>query len=54
MQEIVGVLGHVSATDIVLIIHAWTLHRGDFTLELRVGKLVVLKMSKAERPDRTR
>ena len=54
MQEIVGVLGHVSATDIVLIVHAWTLHRSDFTLELRVGKLGVLKMSKAEPPERTR
>ena len=33
---------------------SYYLHRSDFTLELRVGKLVVLKMSKAERPERTR
>ena len=53
MQQIAWVLGHLSATDIVLIIHAWTLHRSDFALELRVGKLV-LKLSKAERPKRAR
>lgn len=44
VQVIAGVLGHVSASDIALIIHAWTLHHfvgGDVALEVRVGKLVL-------------
>lgn len=53
MQEIAWAVGQFSAADIVLIIHAWTLHRSDFALELRLGRLV-LKLSKAERPKRAR
>lgn len=48
---------HVSVTDIILIIHAWTLHHflgGDLTLELRVKSKVMLKASRTERPKRTR
>lgn len=57
MQAIAWVLGHVSVTDIVLIIHAWTLHHfvcGDFTLELRVKGKPVVKLSRTGRPKRTR
>jgi len=57
LQAIAWVLGHVSVTDIILIIHAWTLHHflgGDFTLELRVNGKLMLKVSKTGRPKRTR
>jgi hypothetical protein len=56
LQEIARVLGHISAHDIALIIHALTLHRlcGAFALEVRAGKWVVVKVSKAEQPKRTR
>ena len=56
VQAIAWVLDHVSAIDIVLIIHAWTLHRlvrGNLTLDLRVGKKLVVKVSKADVSDRT-
>lgn len=57
VHQIAWVLGHVSADDIVALIHALTLHRllcGDFALELRVGKKLAVKMSKADVSDRTR
>ncbi|HET7709849.1 MAG TPA: hypothetical protein VFK50_10015 [Sphingomicrobium sp.] len=57
MHLIAWVLGHVSADDIVAIIHALTLHRllcGGLALELRVGKKLAVKMSKADVSDRTR
>jgi hypothetical protein len=57
LQAIAWVLGHVSVTDIVLIIHAWTLHHflgGDFALEVRMKSKLMLKVSKTGRPKRTR
>jgi hypothetical protein len=57
LQATAWVLGHVSVTDIILIIHAWTLHHfacGDFTLELRVKSKLVLKVSRTGQPKRTR
>jgi hypothetical protein len=56
LQEIAGVLRQVSAHDIVVIVHALTLHRlcSGFALELRVGKWLVAKVSKVELPKRAR
>lgn len=54
MQAIAWVLEHVSVVGIVAIIHAWTLHSflcGNLTLKVRVGKRVVVKMSKTEALD---
>lgn len=57
VEIICWVLEHVSALDIVLIYHAHTLHGflcSWRSLELRLGKWLVLKMSKADRLARTR
>lgn len=56
MQIFAWVLEHVSVIGIVAIIHAWTLHSflcGNLTLEMRMGKRLVVKMSKTEVLDRT-
>ena len=56
MQVIAWVLEHVSVGGIVAIIHAWTLHSflcGKLAFELRVGKRLVMKMSRAGVLDRT-
>ena len=57
MHEIAWVLGHVSADGIVSVVHAFTLHRllcGSLALEVRVGKKLTVKMSKADVSDSTR
>ena len=57
MQIIAWALGHVSVTDIVLVIHALTLHHfmgGDFALEMRAGKKLVLRISRTKRPNEAR
>lgn len=57
VHEIAWVLGHVSADGIVSLVHALTLHRllcGSLALEVRVGKKLTVKVSKANVSDRTR
>ena len=57
MQVIAWVLEHVSVVGIVAIIPAWMLHSflcGKLTLEVRVGKRLIVKMSKTDVLNRTR
>jgi hypothetical protein len=56
VHVIAWVLEHVSVDGIVTAIHAITLHSflcGNLTLKVRVGKRVLVEMSKAEPLDRT-
>ena len=56
MQFIAWVLELVSVEGIVAIIHALTLHSflgSSLTLKMRVGKRVIVEMSKTDKLDRT-